>query len=167
MNYPERYTLGDKVKTIQEGDLVWWNEGVCVGFVLEVMEEPAAYEAWGLDEPSIAFTNLHPFEANFEKHPQHIGSVVSGGTVVLTPDQLEDDGVGLLSPHERNELDWAIHKARSLIDSSLKELPFCVTAILDMERNEEDWIFHFVDTECTVQKTVCFPFRPNTRDSPT
>ncbi len=76
---------------------------------------------------------------------------------------LEDEGIGLLSEHERSELDWAIAEARSGAAIAHRDLPFCVSAVMDMERHEEDWHFHFVDQECQVMDAVVFPFRPNTR----
>ncbi|MEC5127053.1 hypothetical protein VSU19_09850 [Verrucomicrobiales bacterium BCK34] len=163
MKYPKPYVLGKEPDDVRVGDLIWWNEGVCIGFVEEVMEERADYESWGLDEPSIALTNLHPFEANKAKHQQHIGCVTSGGTVVHALNELEDEGIGLLSDHERSELNWAIAKARSKVAAAHRDLPYCVTAEMDMNRREEDWYFHFVDTECQIIETVVFPFRPNTR----
>jgi hypothetical protein len=156
MRYPEG-------KTIQVGDLVWWNEGVCVGFVEEIMETQVEFESWGLSEPSLAFTNLHPFEANQTKHKQHIGNVITGGTVVNSESQIEDEGIGLLTEHERAELEWAIHHAKSIVAEEVSTLPFCVAARMDMDRTEEDWHFHFVDKECKVVATAVFPFRPNTR----
>ncbi len=145
------------------GDLVWWNEGVCVGFIEEVIEAPEDYERWGLDQPSIALTNLHPFHANEQKHKQHIGFVTSGGTVVNSEDQLEDEGIGLLSPHERAELEWAISEAKQRVAPEHRDAPYCVSAVVDMDRRGEDWHFHFVDHECQVLATVILPFRPNTR----
>jgi hypothetical protein len=165
MKYAEQYSNGQPPKTICEGDLIWWNEGVCVGFVEEVMEDPSDYERWGLDQPSIAFTNLHPFKANAEKHKQHIGFVTTGATVVHPFDRqhLEDEGVGPLTPHERSELAWAISEAKSRVDSTYHNCPYCVSALKDMEHGEEAWHFHFVDLECQIVQTVVFPFRPNTR----
>ena len=165
MKYPKKYSNGQEPKTICKGDLVWWNEGVCVGFVEEVLESKEEYELWGLDEPSIAFTNLHPFEMNDVKHQQHIGFVTSGGTVVhpLDRQHLEDEGIGLLSDHELSEFNWATQEAKSRVDPEYRDFPCCVSAHKDMGRGEEDWYFCFVGRECEVLQTVIFPFRPNTR----
>ena len=163
MKYPAQSSQGPEQDKICVGDLVWWNEGVCVGFVEEVMVERPAFERSGLGEPGIALTNLHPFEANETKHKQHLGSVTSGGTVVHSYGVLEDEGVGLLSDHERSELDWAITEARSKMATAHRDLAFCVSAVMDMERGEEDWHFCFVDQECQMVETVVFPFRPKTR----
>lgn len=54
MKYPKQYSLGADPEEIRAGDLVWWNEGVCVGFVEQVIETSDDFERWGLDEPSIA-----------------------------------------------------------------------------------------------------------------
>ena len=165
MKYPVQYSNGQEPKQIRVGDLVWWNEGVCVGFVQELMEEPSDYERWGLDGPSIAFTNLHPFEANDDKRKQHVDDEITGATVVhpLNNQHLEDEGIGLLTPHEQSELIWAIGEAKSRVDSAYSNNPFCVSALKDMERGEEDRHFHFVDLESQIAQTTVFPFRPNTR----
>ena len=163
MRYPKQYALDDEPEEVRVGDLIWWNEGVCIGFVEEVMGERTDYESWGLDEPSIALTNLHPFAANAVKHKQHMGFLTTGGSAVYGLDDLEDEGIGLLSDHERSEFEWAITEARSKVNPAHRDLPFCVSARMDMERREEDWHFHFVDTECQIIEAVVFPFRPNTR----
>ncbi len=164
MKYPNQYSFGTEREEVRVGDLVWWNEGVCVGFIVEVMEWPEEYARWGLDQPSIALSNLHPFHANRVKHMQHIGGVTTGGTVVNSADQMEEEGVGRLSDHERAELEWAISEAKGRVAPEHRDAPFCVSAIKDMIRDEEDWHVHFVDEECRVVGTVVVPFRPNTRN---
>jgi len=163
MKYPEQYSLGAEPEEIRVGDLVWWNEGVCVGYIEEVMEEREEYERNGLSEPSVTFTNLHPFEANERKHKQHIGFVTSGGSVTTPAHLLEDEGVGLLSDHERAELRWAISEANARAAPEHRDLPYFVSAVMDMDRLEEDWHFCFVDRKRSVLEAVVFPFRPNTR----
>lgn len=163
MKYPKQYSYCTEPEEVRAGDLVWWNEGVCVGFIEEVMEFPEEYEGWGLEEPSIALTNLHPFHANQLKSKQHMGFATTGGTVVNSEDQLEDEGIGLLSEHERAELEWAISEAKRRVAPEHQEAPFCVSAVMDMDRHEEDWHIHFVDQECGVVGAVVLPFRPNTR----
>lgn len=163
MKYPKEYSLCAEPEEIHVGDLIWWNEGVCVGYIQGVMEVREDYERWGLDEPSIALTNLHPFDANEQKHKQNIGFVTNGGTVVNSENQLEDEGIGLLSPHERSELKWAISEAKRRVTPKHRDASYCVSAVMDMYRREEDWHFYFVDHECRVLDTVVIPFRPNTR----
>lgn len=95
MRYPKKYSPSEVPDEIRPGDLIWWNEGACVGFVEEVMETPLQFERRGLDQPSIAVSNLHPIEANAKKHKQVVGSPFCGATVVYSWRDLEDDGVGL------------------------------------------------------------------------
>ena len=165
MKYPKQYAVDGEPDEVCAGDLVWWNEGVCVGFVLEVMEERDDYERWGLAEPSVAVSNVHPFAANEAKHKQHIGTVAGGGIVVYSACDLEDEGIGPLAPHERSELEWAITEAKSKVAIGSGDLPFCVSALKDMKRREEDWHIQFVDGECQTIETVVFPFRPGTRQA--
>ena len=96
MRYPEG-------QLIQVGDLIWWEEGTCVGFVETILEDQTEYTSWGLKAPSLAFTNLHPFEANQSKHKQHIGPPGRGGTTIYPESKLVDEGIGLLSDHEKEE----------------------------------------------------------------
>lgn len=163
MKYPKEYSLSAEPEDIRVGDLVWWNEGVCVGFIEGVLEAPEDYEPWGLNKPSIALTNLHPFRTNKRKHKQHIGIVTCGGTVVTSVDQLEDEGVGLLSPHEQHELAWAISTARRSVSPEHRDAPCCVSAVMDMDRRDEDWHIQFVGHECITLDSVITPFRANTR----
>ena len=163
MKYPKAYSPDGQTQEVCIGDLIWWNEGVCVGFVEAILEEPADYKSWGLDTPSIAFTNLHPFESNKDKHRQHIGGITSGATVAYPISEMADEGVGLLSENELIELDWAIGEAKAAISDKHRHLPFCVSATINTERNTEDWQFHFVDREGQIIESVSFPFRPNTR----
>ncbi len=163
MNYPKQPGLGSAPEKIRVGDLVWWNGGVCVGFVEEVMEAREDYERWGLTGPSIALTNLHPFEANERKHKQRIGFPTNGGSVVYSADLLEDEGVGLLSCRERSELEWAIGEAKARAAPEHRERPFCVLAMMGKGTTGEDWHFHFVGPQCGILESVVFPVRPNTR----
>lgn len=43
---------------------------------------------------------------------------------------LEDEGIGLLSLHERSELNWVISTAKDAVRPEHRELPFCVTAVM-------------------------------------
>jgi len=143
MRYPDG-------KIITVGDLVWWNEGVCVGFVEGIMESYKDYSDYGCSSPCLSFTNLHPFSANAQKHKQHVGEVSGGGSVIYPESILKDEGVALLTGHEQSELMWAISHSRTLVDESIKDLPFCITARKDMQRMEEDWNFQYVDQTCNL-----------------
>jgi len=136
---------------------------VCVGFVNDIMESYDDYTDYGCSEPCLSFTNLHPFSANKKKDHQHIGTVSGGGSTIYPESMIADEGVGLLTEHEQKELNWAISHSRSLVDSDVKNFPFCVTARMDMQRMEEDWHIQYVDHKCDVIACVVFPFRPDTR----
>ena len=163
MTYPSPNSDASELFKIRVGDLIWWNEGVCVGFVEKVLEKPCDYERCGLNEPGIALSILHPYEANQKKHTQHTGSFTSGGTVIYSAKYLEDEGIGMLAPSEQSELNWAIEKARSMVSEFLRSFPFCVSAMVDTAHGGENWHFHFVDNECRIIETAIFPLRPNTR----
>jgi hypothetical protein len=157
MRYPVKYSRNPDPREIHRGDLVWWNEGTCVGFVEDVMEDQAVYEAWGLDEPGVAFTNLHPFEANELKHKQRTGSVTTGATVVYPQRSLEDEAVELLSPDEHYELDSAMASARSAAAPKNRDLAICVSKGRSTDGNGWDWVFDFVDSECVVIESIVLP----------
>ena len=156
MNYPDGTMM-------QAGDLVWWNEGVCVGYIEEVMDTQDAWTRWGLSEPSYAVSNLHPVGACSTKHKQHVGGVRTGGTVVYPETHIKDDGLGLLDNKEREELYWAISHAKSLAGDSFAQAPFCVYAQVRADFSGEDWHIHFVDNECKSLREVVFSLRPSTR----
>ena len=163
MKYPLLYTPPGHSGDIRIGDLVWWNEGTCIGYVLAIVDQPEQCEAYGLDKPHIDLSNLHPFEANQSKHPLYTGAPWSGGTVIHHEPCFEDEGIGPLSQHEHAELEWAIATARSKVSAAHRDSPFSIQAILDLNRKEEDWVFRFVDDKCNTLETIRFPMRPNTR----
>lgn len=94
MNYPDG-------KKIQAGDLVWWNEGDCVGFVQLVADSRSEYESWGLGSPHIFVSNRHPFDPAMRTGVAHNGAC------------LEDEGIGLLSEEERSEFEKAVQRAKN------------------------------------------------------
>jgi hypothetical protein len=164
MKYPDQYATTAKSESIRVGDLVWWNEGVYVGYIVEVLEQNEQYEVWGLDEPGVVLTNLHPFEANKRKRQRCPGFIATGGTVVYPAKSLEDEGVGLLSSHERAEMDWAVATAQSKLARGLSHLDFCVSAVMNAGSDGEDWRIDFVDEDRQVIETFVVPFRPDTRE---
>lgn len=154
MKYPKQYSLGSEPDEIHVGDLVWWNEGTCVGHVRWIWEsERDGDYSWAETEgPPIFISNKHPYQ---------VGTEPEG--VIHDESCLEDEGIGLLSEHERNEFEWAVSEAKTRVAPEHRDVPFCVSALMDMDRGEEDWHFDFVDEECRVLQTVILPFRPNTR----
>ena len=152
------------------GQHVWWNEGVCIGYVEHVIGTPEQMRSWGLTEPGIAVSNLHPFEAISAKHPQHLGGISHGDTVVYALSDLADEGVGLLSATEEAEFTWAAAHARSLLQPEHRQSAFCVTAVMDTASWIEYWHFDFLDSAESGHQHISFLFRPNTRttdDNPT
>ena len=83
---------------INVGDLVWWNEGSCVGYVQVIAESEAEYVGWGLDSPHVFLSNIHPFSPG-----SNIG--------VAYPEAcLKDEGVAPLIGEDRIRLDRASHR---------------------------------------------------------
>lgn len=158
MRYPDG-------QAINVGDHVWWNEGVCIGYIEHLIETDDQIDSWGLSEPSIAVSNIHPFEVVSQKHPQEIGDVSLGGTVVYSSSDLADEGVGLLSSSEEVEFLWAVSQAISLIPESDRGSPYCVTAHFDAALTMEHWHIHFLDRTGSILHHITLPFRPGTRSS--
>lgn len=81
------------------GDLIWWNEGSCVGYIQSVAESEEEYKSWGLDRPHLFLSNIHPFDPS-EK---------SG--IAYDEACLVDEAIGLLTKAESDDLTEAISKA--------------------------------------------------------
>ena len=108
MTYPD----GSKICI---GDLVWWDEGHCIGYVQVIAESKDDYERWGLAAPGIFVSNTHPFD-------QSLGSGVN-----YEQASFEDEGIGLLSPEELNRLEGAIAEARRLATVDFDTSTYAVT----------------------------------------
>lgn len=85
--------------TVTVGDLIWWNEGSCVGYVQSVADSEEEFEAWGLDRSHLFLANVHPFDPH-EK---------SG--VAYDQGCLADEGIALLSSEEQADLERAVAEA--------------------------------------------------------
>lgn len=154
MKYPRQYSLGSEPEEIRLGDLVWWNEGTCVGHVRWIWEsERDGDYLWADTEGAPIFLS--------NKHPYLVGTDPEG--VIHDESCLEDEGIGPLSEHERGELEWAMSEAKGRVAPEHRDAPFCVSALMDMDRGEEVWHFDFIDEEGRNLETVIIPFRPNTR----
>lgn len=48
------------------GDLVWWNEGRCLGYVQIIVETPEDLHLWGIEgtQGQAMIANHHPFDPN-------------------------------------------------------------------------------------------------------
>ena len=131
MTYPD----GSRIRV---GDLIWWDEGLCVGYVQAIAESKEEYESWGLAAPHIYVSNTHPFDPATR---DEVGYPMSA---------LEDDGVGLLSPEERGEFEEATAEAHSLAVSDLDGLIYSVTT--EVQKCElVDWIFTFIKDRRVVE----------------
>lgn len=159
MRYPEG-------ETVQVGDLIWWNEGVCIGFVLEVTETESECAAMDLDDPGILVTNLHPYEANLTADKCRLPHPCAGGRCRMPLNLFEDEGIGLLSEHEKEAFYHALSTARSEVTPELRLCPFCARAELDQAKGEKDWYFDFLNEALEIVETIRIPFQPGTRIDP-
>lgn len=121
MNYPDG-------SIVRVGDLVWWNEGCCLGHVQSIAETKEAYEAWGLDSPFIAISNEQPF------NPANTMGVVYDET------DFKDDGIGLLNVEEHEQLALAVSQAKTMVFEEYDV--FCVTTAVEQGRLAH-WLFEF------------------------
>lgn len=108
MNYPGG-------TTIRVGDLVWWNEGECVGYVQMVADTRAEYERWGLTSPHMFVSNRHPFDISLEAGVAHDQAC------------LEGEGIGLLASQEKIEFEEAARSARTRLKVDSADLTYAVT----------------------------------------
>ncbi|RYD85622.1 MAG: hypothetical protein EOP84_01950 [Verrucomicrobiaceae bacterium] len=92
MKYPDG-------KVIHVGDLIWWNEGSCIGFIQSIAESKREYEAWGLDRPHLFLSMIHPFDPNEKSGIAHDETC------------LVDEAIGLLTEAEALDLSEATTKA--------------------------------------------------------
>ena len=151
MTYPSEYAL-IKGEVIKIGDLIWYNEGVGVGFVYDIITTP---EEWGLEdsETGIMIQSLHPLQTKEKEH--------SPGLYFNSESLLEDEGVGRLTGHEINELNHAISIALEEFNSL--DPIYTVSAYKDMTTEEECWhIRFFKENKISIEMKI--PFRPNTRN---
>lgn len=126
---------------IRVGDLIWWDEGYCVGHVQVVAESVEEYECWGLDSPHVFVSNNHPFDP-----------ALSTGVAHDAP-SLEEEGIGPLSAEERAEFDRARAVALSQAPPSARTQPYSVTT--DVQENKiVGWRFTFGEGDDNVVVTV-------------
>ncbi|MGC9944729.1 MAG: hypothetical protein ABSE48_23145 [Verrucomicrobiota bacterium] len=123
MKYPDG-------STIQVGDLIWWDEGLCIGYVQAIAESKEEYASWGLDTPHIFVLNSHPFDP----------AIASG--VAHDEACLKDEGIGLLKPQQRIEFEQATVKALGLVATGLDYSTYSVTTDVK-NRQFTGWVFTF------------------------
>ena len=121
---------------IQIGDLIWWDEGFCVGYVQAIEESKTEYESWGQNEPHIFVSNNHPFDAT-----THSG-------VAYPESSLADDGIARLNPEERLEFDRAAVRAHRLVATD-SDCYAVTTEVRDSRLHA--WIFTYYKDDKNVQ----------------
>ena len=114
---------------MKQGDLIWWNEGGCVGHVQKIIETPEEWAEWGWQGPAAYFGNLHPYDPNI------IG-------VGYPAECFEDEGIAKLSESEHSALAAALDVALSSAPTAAKGCPFSVSTRCENNRMVE-WIFQF------------------------
>lgn len=140
MKYPDG-------STIRVGDLIWWDGGYCVGFVQLVAESLDEYGSWGLDEPFIFVSNIHPFDPKMNTG------------VGYSESQLDDDGIGLLTPEERLQMEQASKQAVELAAANLE---YSTYSVFTEARNRKlaEWVFTFRKSDGTELESITVPVRP-------
>jgi len=130
MNYPDG-------TPIQVGDLVWWNEGVSVGFIQWIWDETRDGDySWAkTDGPPLYISNRHPYAPSQEGF--------NSGSLHDEP-CLADEGVGLLSVVELDEFQHASSLARIRSRSGLSEGFYTVETRVENCKQVE-WIFSVYD----------------------
>jgi hypothetical protein len=113
--------------TVGVGDLVWWNEGDCVGYVQVVAESKNDYESWGLTVPSIFLSNRHPFDRSL-------------GGVAYAQALFEEEGIGPLSTEDLNRLERATSEARRIATVDFDTSTYAVTTEVK-NCQQVGWIF--------------------------
>ena len=145
MKYPDG-------STIQVGDLIWWDEGNCVGFVQVIAESKVDYENWGLNAPHIFISNTHPFDA----------ALLTGVAHDLAC--LKDEGIGLLTADERIQLAQATEQARGLVAGNVDFSTYSVTT--DVQHcHLVGWFFTFYKYEEELKK-IRVPVKHITNEPP-
>lgn len=146
MNYPD----GSVIRT---GDLIWWDEGACVGHVGEIMEESQQYEAWGLDEPSLEINNVHPFDG-------------SSGGIVYPLWVLESEGLSKFSDPERRELELALSEASRRAGRSFEGLKYVVRAGIENCKRVA-WVFILLGDDWLAVEQIVVPCPAESLPHPT
>jgi len=117
---------------IQVGDLIWWDEGLCVGYVQAIAESREEYGSWGLDSPHIFVSDRHPFDP----------SLATSGGIGYPASLLEDDGIGSLSAAERLEFE----RAKKLALAGRSYSCYSVTTHVE-DCTIKSWVFHLIDAQ--------------------
>ncbi|WP_367874047.1 hypothetical protein [Luteolibacter sp. Populi] len=145
MNYPD----GSLIRT---GDLIWWDYGAGTGYVGEIMEDQKAYDAWGLEEPSLELNNVHPFDG-------------SSGGMVYPLWVLEIEGLRKFSDPERQELELALGEASQRAGRSFEGLKYVVRAGIE-NCKQVTWIFILLGDDWQAIERIVVPRPPESLPHP-
>jgi len=106
MHYPDG-------TSVQAGDLIWWDEGNCVGFVQEIIETEADQCKWGIAQPHISIGG-HPYRP------------AATGFVTCAESLFADEGIGRLTADVCAQLRKAIEHAQVQAGVDLSIVDFVV-----------------------------------------
>ncbi|MEK7951791.1 hypothetical protein [Luteolibacter soli] len=139
MNYP----VGTP---IQAGDLVWWDEGACVGFIQWIWDEARDGDySWAkTDGPPLFIANRHPYT------PSHEGF---GSGMLHDESCLAGEGIGLLNEDELEELRLATALAKARSRSGLNGSFYTVQTRAENCRRVE-WIFSVYEDDIRGEEIV-------------
>ena len=98
---------------VQIGDLVWWNEGSCIGFVQSMVESEEDCQTMGLKGPHLFISSRHPFDSNTMGVAYPIAC-------------FEDEGIAPLALEELDQFEKAKDFAASIARNDLMALEYSV-----------------------------------------
>lgn len=112
------------------GDLVWWDEGHCVGYIQVIAQTNDDCQNLGLRSPHIMISNSHPFDP----------SVCIGVAHEVTC--LDDQGIRPFTAREQQELERAATEAKIKLKTPPTDLTYTVTTEVQ-DRRQTGWVFTF------------------------
>ena len=121
MKYPEG-------QIVRVGDLIWWNEGVCLGHVQEIIESQSDIKSWGFSQPHIMVDNNHPLDSTLD------------GVVAYGLSDFEDEGIGLLTEEELLMLEAAVNSAKKVSKTDLTSHNYSISTEC-INHKMVSWIF--------------------------
>jgi len=114
MNYPDN-------RRVCIGDLIWWNEGTCLGYVSEIIGDLNEVKHRGLDDMGIFISN------DYTKREME-------GSMYVELSDFEDEGISKCEIDEHRYLDEVISKAFNVLDDFRDRSFFVQRLIIGDER---------------------------------
>lgn len=137
MKYPDG-------KAIQVGDLIWWNEGVCLGFVQWIWDvtTDGDYSWANTDGPPLFIFNRHPYNE-------------TNGPAGVIHDEpcLADEGVGLLSDDDQEEFQLATELAKRRSKLEFEGRIYAVQTRAEACQRVQ-WVFSIFEDETCIEMIV-------------